>query len=878
MKLILSFLSFALPCLIFSNPSRPNIILIMADDMGYGDPSYNNESVLTENGNDHPDQGWMQTPVMDSMAANGLVFTRFYSASSVCSPTRASCLTGRNPLRTGVPWANRGTLKRDETPISVVLSEEGYTTGHFGKWHLGTMTTLRDDANRGQPGNTSDYGAPWHFAYDVCFATESKVPTYHPYRASQNNSTPLPVEFIDNDPELGYFITDNNFYGTHYWTMPGDLDADEGMVVPLDIVNNLVDGDDSKLVTDQAITFIQDAVAQDNPFFAVIWYHTPHRPMVDPELITGEDSTDALKDSIEDMDAAIGTLRTALENLGVRDNTMIWLTSDNGPENNDDSPNEIDTDRSIRSGGLRDRKRSFYEGGLRVPSILEWPAVVTEARVTDFVSSTSDYYPTILDYLDLSADTQKPIDGISLRPAIEGTSNDRISPIGFLGNGGRSAWIEQDFKLVRQNNGDWQLFDMTLPDHQLEISPLATEANIGGQSQSIQNQYNDMLSAFEDWNDTVDSDTAYVNTASPTNTISGPTAVNAPFLINVQFDRAVQGLSPSDLAIEGATAVSVSGSGTDYTVVIAPDYADQISISLPHGAAFATDGTPNIESNTLQISVTPPSVSLNPQNSEILFAGGPHTTVDANNVSPATLGNNLNSDKFGGNPFATTLYVRGHSNDSQKVRAFMTFDLSTLPGGDVANATLFLRGFSLNDNNSNTLQVSALGQSWTTTPSYQIARQGGIVTGADVSTGLNGDLIRDYQLDVSEMVRSWVSGTWVNHGLVLELANESASNGIGFYTTGANGPRLEIEQVGEGDFKIISSGIVNLSEQTPPFFHIIGQSPYEGAHRLNQSSNTDGFDWSKTTSSDPTNSILSFSVNLEDPTTTTFFHISKEFE
>jgi len=140
-----------------STPSRPNIILMMADDLGWGDPSYNG--------------GWINTPTLDTVAASGLRFDRFYSAGAVCSPTRASCLTGRNPLRVGVPNANSGHLGRDETPLSEVLDNAGYTCGHFGKWHLGTLTTLRNDSNRGAPGATAHYSPPWHHQYDTCCAT-----------------------------------------------------------------------------------------------------------------------------------------------------------------------------------------------------------------------------------------------------------------------------------------------------------------------------------------------------------------------------------------------------------------------------------------------------------------------------------------------------------------------------------------------------------------------------------------------------------------------------------------------------------------------------------------------------------------------------------
>jgi arylsulfatase A-like enzyme len=576
---------------------RPNIILAMADDMGWGDPGYNSRIVTFADGSPHPDQGWISTPTMDAMAANGLRFDRFYSASAVCSPTRASCLTGRNPFRVGVPDANSGRLGFDETPLSEVLSAAGYTCGHFGKWHLGSMTTLRSDSNRG--GNASVYSAPWHHGYDVCFATESKVPTYHPYR-KPNNSLALPIGF-----------SDPNFYGTRYWTMPATWNqtSGEGVVVPVEVVNNATDGDDSKLLVDQAISFIGDAVNQSEPFFAVLWFHTPHKPMVDPDGVSGLDSSDALKDSIEDMDTALGRLRDELTRLGVRDNTMLWLTSDNGPENGDDSPNEVSTSRSIRSGRFLQRKRSLYDGGLRVPGILEWPDVVTTGAVSAIPAVTSDYYPTILDYLQLSVPDQKPLDGVSLRPVIEGTATARSTPIGFKYGANRS-WLNQRYKLIDTGSG-WELYDMEeIPAGQeAEQAPIATAANIGSEPLAVQDIYNTMLAEFTAWNSAVGSDTPYVHASRPEvslSTAAGP--VTGDFDVSVTFSEVVSQLYAEEFTITNGTASALSGSGMSWTLTVSPSPSGgDPTIQLPEGAAIDPDGSLSAASNLLTVTNTAPS-------------------------------------------------------------------------------------------------------------------------------------------------------------------------------------------------------------------------------------------------------------------------------
>jgi arylsulfatase A-like enzyme len=581
---------------------RPNIILCMADDMGWGDPGYNSATVTFADGTPHPDQGWINTPAMDAMAANGLQFNRFYSASSVCSPTRASCLTGRNPVRVGIGNANNGRLGFDETPLSEILSDVGYVCGHFGKWHMGTLTTLRDDGNRGAPGNTADYSAPWHHAYDTCFATESKVPTYHPY----SGGTPLITSF-----------SDPGFYGTRYWRIPAAWNetSGEGEVVPVEEVNNPVDGDDSKLLVDQAIPFMQEAVSNNAPFFLVLWFHTPHKPIVDPNDPNGKVNTsDGAKGAIEDMDEAIARVRDELTALGVRSNTMFWVTSDNGPENGVDSHNETQPERSMRAGRYRDRKGTFYEGGIIVPGILEWPEAIPAGMSTDVPAVTSDYYPTILDYLELSVPDQKPLDGISLRPYIEGTVTARARPIGFK-KGGDRAWIDNQYKLVK-DGPVWELYDLVnvAPGEEPEQSQLANETNVTTKAQAIQDLYNSMLAEFSAWETTVNSDTPYVHSSQPTVALSTPSgSVASPFTVTATFSENVTQLNADEFVVVNGTPSNLSGSGTSWTVTITPAANGTVSVSLPEGCAIDDDGNINASSGTLNVTYannSAPDVSL----------------------------------------------------------------------------------------------------------------------------------------------------------------------------------------------------------------------------------------------------------------------------
>ncbi len=613
---------------------RPNIILVMADDMGWGDVGYNSKTVTYADGTPHLDRGWIQTPVMDNMADNGVRFDRFYSASAVCSPTRFSCLTGRHPVRGGIGGANTGRLDFDETALSEVLSAEGYATAHLGKWHLGILTTERLDGNKGGLEDHFDrYSGPWHHSYDTVFATESKVPTYNPYGN------------FDYDGEMD-FSNPNlyNDHGTRYWELPytGDLISGEGTpVVPdtlFEIATNYTnlaedyDGDDSQILVNRAIPFMQDAVANNQPFFLVLWFHTPHKPVKDKDDPNASaNSQNGLKNSIQDMDAAIGRLRTELDTLGVRGDTMLWVTSDNGPENGIDSPtdesnNEADNTypRPLRSGRYLDRKGSLYEGGIIVPGILEWPDVITSGSSTSMPAVTTDYYPTILDYLQLTVPNQRTLDGISLRPAIEGTSNTRSKPIIFR-LGGDTALTTNQYKLVNQNirnndhpqhvPGELRLYDMVniAAGEEPEQTPLATASNYTTKSQAIQDLYTSLKAEHDALLASVNNDTNYIHSSQPTVTLSTPShSVNAPFTVTATFSESVSQLHAHEFVVTNGTPTNLSGSGTTWTVLVTPDASGTVTVDLPAAAAIDVDGNINPSSNQLSVTYTPtnPNVTL----------------------------------------------------------------------------------------------------------------------------------------------------------------------------------------------------------------------------------------------------------------------------
>ena len=386
LAILVFWIAIALQTIAHSN-ERPNIILVMADDQGWGQTSYNGHPVL-------------KTPNLDAMAANGLCFNRFYAAAPVCSPTRASVLTGRTNMRTGV--ASHGfALRKQEKTLASALKAAGYATGHFGKWHLNGMRgpgvpILKDD----------------------------------PYRPSQ----------------FGFetWLTVSNFF---------DLNP----ILSRNGAFEEFQGDSSEVIVAEALKFIGKNASADKPSFTVIWYGTPHGPFraSEPDKRPFADLKPRTRDQLGElvaMDRSIGSLRKGLRDLNISDNTIVWFTSDNGG-----LPNmEPGT-----TGKLRGYKASLYEGGLRVPTIIEWPEKIPP-RVTNYPSVSMDIFPTLAEIVGLPVSTMlQPQDGLSLTRIFRGELLQRDKPIPFQCFGMR-ALIDNDTKLlwVGKRNGTERHFEL----------------------------------------------------------------------------------------------------------------------------------------------------------------------------------------------------------------------------------------------------------------------------------------------------------------------------------------------------------------------------------------------------------------------------------
>ena len=375
-RLCFAIILGVLPAVVFSlgfAAERPHVILVMADDQGWGQTGYYGHPIL-------------KTPHLDAMAAAGLRLDRFYAGGPVCSPTRASVLTGRTHNRTGV-ISHGYALHRQEKTIAQALSRAGYSTGHFGKWHLNGIR------GPGVPVLESDHYHPGHFGFDQWLTV---------------------TNYFDRNPLM---------------SRNGEFEEFRG--------------DSSEIIVGEALKFITRNVELGKPSFSVIWYGSPHSPWVasNKDKIVGEAMASANHHGeLVAMDRSIGALRSGLKRLGIQRNTLVWFCSDNG------GLKGVGHD-SV--GGLRGHKGSIWEGGLRVPGIIEWPAGI-QPRVTSFTAGVVDIFPTLVELLKIPEDAMLDrIDGVSLVKLLEKETGLRSKPLGFVYQN-KAALIHNDWKIVTE--------------------------------------------------------------------------------------------------------------------------------------------------------------------------------------------------------------------------------------------------------------------------------------------------------------------------------------------------------------------------------------------------------------------------------------------
>lgn len=329
---------------VLSAAERPNVVVLLADDLGYQDIGCYG--------------GPVETPTLDQLAAKGARFTNFYSGCAVCSPSRATLLTGRHHIRAGVySWihdeSQKSHLLKRENTLAEVLKQAGYSTAHVGKWHLGLPTKKYDKPTPDQHG------------FDYWFATWNNAEPSH-----KN-----PKNFIRNGEPVGQ-----------------------------------LNGYSCQLVADEAIGWLEKHRDKEKPFFLNVWFHEPHAPIAAPDEIVSEygklkDKAAVYSGTIDNSDRAIARLLAKLAEVDAIENTLIVYASDNGSYRDD------------RTGGLRGKKGVNWEGGIRVPGIFCWPGTIPNGQQIDTPAGVVDILPTVCGLLNLDT-PERHLDGSNLAPLL----------------------------------------------------------------------------------------------------------------------------------------------------------------------------------------------------------------------------------------------------------------------------------------------------------------------------------------------------------------------------------------------------------------------------------------------------------------------------
>lgn len=420
---------------------QPNIIIIYADDLGYGDLScYNPKSAY-------------QTPRLDRMAAEGIRFTDAHSPSTICSPSRYGLFSGnqiyRSTGRGGGAWEGPGGpsyLKPGTLTVAQMLRKKGYRTGVFGKWHVGLTWYDKDGRKLGGGFKNSlliDYekstplvDGPNARGFDESFITPNCPCTDPLYIYIENGMVPVPASQRHKRANLP------NPGGKWRW------DNDEGWMAPgYDFVNADV------LFFNKTRTFITEHRSKhpDKPFFAVFSTQIAHAPVLPAAEFNGATKGGPRGDFVFELDALTGRVLDLVKELGIDDNTLVLFNADNGPETLHYDWMRKDHSHDA-SGGWRGVKRDGWEGGHRVPFIARWPGTIPAGQVSHQMTNTTDIFATLASVVGYELADQDAVDSFDMLPAMLGTQDESESI--------RQHMLTQSFRgefQVRQ--GNWKYLD-----------------------------------------------------------------------------------------------------------------------------------------------------------------------------------------------------------------------------------------------------------------------------------------------------------------------------------------------------------------------------------------------------------------------------------
>jgi len=400
----------------------PNVVFIMADDMGWGDvESYNPESLIP-------------TPNIDRLAEEGLSFMDAHSGAAICSPTRYGVMTGRAYWRTHkrhslvMPY-DPPVIPPERLTWGRLMQERGYTTGYVGKWHLGLWypATQREGRRRQYTMNEDEVdfskavvGGPTDLGFDYFFGNAGGPNNDSPY-AFIRNARWVDVPSVMTPPEMNE-----------------QLGVVEGLMAP-----GWVQEDVDVRLTEEAVAFVIDHVSDnpEKPFFLYYSLSTPHIPWTHPGFVQGASREGPRGDMIALVDWVVGEVRSALESQGILDETLLIVTSDNGPRRG------ANGHRS--AGPFRGYKNTAYEGGHRVPFVVRWPGKIAAGERSELPISLTDMVATFAELLDYSLPDDAAEDSFSILPALLGNEDGAQQRPALITDTGRG-----DFSI---RSGSWKL-------------------------------------------------------------------------------------------------------------------------------------------------------------------------------------------------------------------------------------------------------------------------------------------------------------------------------------------------------------------------------------------------------------------------------------
>lgn len=370
---------------------HPNIVFILADDLGYGDIS-----CLNKNGKIH-------TPNIDRIANSGVTFTDAHSSSAVCTPTRYGMLTGRynwrSSLKNGVLGVyDKPLMTAERTNMASMLKQKGYQTACIGKWHLGRNWPTTDaKAPNNKPGeNNIDFskpttGGPLDVGFDYYFGTD--VPNYPPYC------------FIENRNTVG-------IPSVYYSKFPDTDDCRPGMGLPGWKLDRILPA-----LKEKAVNYIAESSQNKTPFFLYLPLTAPHTPIFPSEQFVGKSGLNSYADFVMEVDFVVGELLNTLDKSGVSKNTIVVFTSDNGcsPQADFSFLEQRGHDPSYIYRGM---KSDLFEGGHRIPFLVQWPAKIKKAHKVDQTVCMNDFMATFASITSYELKDNEAEDSYNLLPAL----------------------------------------------------------------------------------------------------------------------------------------------------------------------------------------------------------------------------------------------------------------------------------------------------------------------------------------------------------------------------------------------------------------------------------------------------------------------------